>query len=59
MTSDRRTLLDFLETIRDGLMTPMDLPKRAKWIAEAAYAVSGVITLAKLDDEKEAKKKKK
>lgn len=47
MRYDRGELLRFLETLRDEMMTPMHPLDRSKWVAERAYSITGVLTLAK------------
>lgn len=52
MRYTREELLQFLETLRDEMMTPMNPMERMKWVGERAYSISGVITLAREDDNK-------
>jgi hypothetical protein len=47
MQYDRKELLRFLETLRDEMLTPMNPFERSKWIAERAYSITGVLTIAK------------
>jgi hypothetical protein len=52
MQYDRAELLRFLETLRDELMTPMNPFERSRWVAERAYSITGVLSLAKKETEK-------
>ena len=49
---DRAELLNFLETLRDELLTPMNPFERSRWVAERAYSITGVLSLAKKETEK-------
>jgi hypothetical protein len=51
MRYTREELLRFLEQLRDELITPMNPFERSRWVAERAYSITGVLTLAKDEQE--------
>jgi hypothetical protein len=49
--TEKELLLDIIRRVRDELLTPMDLFKRQRWIAETGYWLTGVLVKYELLEE--------